>query len=249
MNIGSCGNYGNGNESYNSYPYDGYYQNYSNTGNDIGPYPTPPTESAHYQPPYYNCQSYYVRNDKVYQKNCDDLMFRKHYEGEGIITSDNGLSYTNLDSYQMYNNNNNKKSVKIDSKTEDKTNWYANEEIGQFIQCNGSEFENFNLHYIKDDFQTEVWGAGNHIVDELYTQTVQNQKNNRLQNVGNRCHDVGVGKTVPTYKWMQVKRNVPKPNGKIQTKSDFFCRVQIKYQTGNWKVNKSNTLVAILLKM
>lgn len=211
MNIGSCGNYGTGNEPYNSYSYEGYYQNYANSGNDVGSYPTPPAETSHYQPSYYNCQSYYMRNDKVYQKNCEDLMFRKHAEGEGIITSDNGLSYTNLDSYQMYNNNNNKKSVKID-KSEDKSSWYVNEEIGQFMQCNGSEFENFNLHYIKDDFQSEIWG-GNHVADEFYSQTVQNQRSGRLQSVTSH-HDTGVGKAVPTYKWMQVKRNVPKPNGK-----------------------------------
>lgn len=225
MNIGSCGNYGNTNEPYNGYQYEGYYQNYSNTNNDLGSYPISSTEGNHYQPSYYNCQSYYMRtNDKMYPKNCDDLMFRKHCDGEGIITSDNGLSYTNLDSYQVYNNNN-KKSIKVD-KPEDRSNWYANEEVGQYVQCNGSEFENFNLHYIKDDFQSEVWG-GNHIVDELYSQSVQSQRSNRLQSMSNH-HDNTVGKAVPTYKWMQVKRNVPKPNGKLLF---VFCFIKhiLKY--------------------
>lgn len=218
MNIGSYGNYTNTNDTYNAYSYEGYYQNYNNTGtNDIGQYSSTPSENAHYQSSYYNCQEFkdynYIKNDRpVYQKNYEEMVHRKHCEGEGIITSDNGLSYTNLDSYQLYNNNN-KRNVKTD-KADDKS-WYVNEDIGQYVQCNGAEFDNFNLHYIKDDFQGDVWSA-NHVVDGIYNQSVQHPRLNRLgQHMGNNSHQNNVGKAVPTYKWMQVKRNVPKPNGKL----------------------------------
>lgn len=223
MNIGSYGNYTNTNDTYNAYSYEGYYQNYNNTGNsDISQYSSTSSDNAHYQSSYYNCQefkeSYYIKNDRpVYQKNYEEMVHRKHCEGEGIITSDNGLSYTNLDSYQLYNNNN-KRNVKTD-KADDKSNWYVNEDIGQYVQCNGAEFENFNLHYIKDDFQSDVWSA-NHVVDGIYGQSVQHPRLNRLQNMGNNSHQNNVGKAVPTYKWMQVKRNVPKPNGELV--KDFY---------------------------
>ncbi|KAL0271409.1 UNVERIFIED_CONTAM: hypothetical protein PYX00_008515 [Menopon gallinae] len=217
MNIGSFGNYTNTNEAYNTYSYDGYYQNFGHAGtNDMAPFSSTSADNTHYQPSYYNCQefkdSFYIKNDKpVYQKSYDEMVHRKHCDGEGIITSDNGLSYTNLDSYQLHNNNNNKRNFKSD-KVDDKTNWYVNEDFGQYVQCNASEFENFNLHYIKDDYQSEAWNT-NHMADGLYAQAAQHPRHGRLQHMVS-SHQNNVGKTVPTYKWMQVKRNVPKPNGK-----------------------------------
>jgi len=142
-----------------------------------------------------------------YDSNPSELSFQQNFhscEQPGIITSDNGLSYTNLDTYQPYP----RRREKADEKT-----WYG-EEVGHFVQC---EFDSWNIHYMKEEYNGDGWpsggvpGAGGGGPDTLYGSSAPPR--HRLQQTG---------KPVPTYKWMQVKRNVPKPTGKWNVGYSFF---------------------------
>lgn len=129
----------------------------------------------------------------------DALSFQQPFhacEQPGIITSDNGLSYTNLDTYQAFP----RRREKPDEK-----NWYE-QELGHYVQC---EIDTWNVHYMKEEYGGDGWSAsGGNALGALGTESLyaagSQPLRHRLQTPG---------KTVPTYKWMQVKRNVPKPAG------------------------------------
>jgi hypothetical protein len=113
-----------------------------------------------------------------------------------IITSDNGLSYTNLD--------------------------YSTSPCESGGVCHGGAHQQYCNHPSNADYYPEyVYHPQQHHQPQPPPQPPETYHghhqhyNNPQQNHGQHSAPV------PTYKWMQVKRNVPKP-GKIKLLFSFF---------------------------
>lgn len=161
-----------------------------------------------------------------------------------IISSDNGLSYTNLDyiygqahSNSLYLHQTDDKSIISHAYSSvpsvgniEANNLHSQQHSALWQSQNATQLHANNQHHVSGYLENSV---NNHQVGLNQISCLQNQttlntlgtsaneilNNRNLSNRNDsRANNVAQQntqpQTQPTYKWMQVKRNVPKPQGK-----------------------------------
>jgi hypothetical protein len=141
--------------------------------------------SVQHQTPSQPSQVYYTSVlDTTYTSSAESPYYNNTTEREEIITSDNGLSYTNLDASGY--------TISPSYNQQTQYNYAGVESYGGY---SGEHYHRGASDYaIQDTQHSQV----------TYATTGAHQVNTRQVQVQQQP-------AVPTYKWMQVKRNVPKP--------------------------------------
>lgn len=223
MNTGVYGNYNGDNYNYQHQGAYEAYTNYNQYGNhggvvEMGQYnASEPINYQCYTNYTQNCtkmnESYYKLEQKTvageYYDERTSPKLKNNYDATNIITSDNGLSYTNLDTYNTLYQPKIQDCMKSERVSISRIDNWSDE---QYSLSSNTEFESLNLHYMKDDSQCELWTSSSNPIDMYQQQSVGHVRHGRIQQ---SVMSGSNNKAVPTYKWMQVKRNVPKPNGKF----------------------------------
>lgn len=243
MDIGMYGHtqhngpYGSPDPSFYNYsPGEGYSSNHGN-------------HQTHHQYPSYNHEdapgySAYGEGSDTSSSNQENIHYyhQSHHQhlpentNPSIISTEGGLSYTNLDYAQsnlypnshqnIYSNPNdfqreimlqrhhqndiqdighqNHFNVNHDSKYLPHQMCSDNEGYGPVIVQNSSCMEYQHLHRYKDDPGVQGENVGD------CSQAMHHRSGHHLRHLP----PAPAPPSVPTYKWMQVKRNVPKPSGK-----------------------------------
>lgn len=141
-----------------------------------------------------------------------------------IISSDNGLSYTNLD-YVAYHQAQQQFSQANDGKSSIQQHPFVDD-----VETSNSQ--NVNYHGSTAPWQYNHLESSESSANQMNNcnSSLQTQLNNRIMSSNNNAgtlsaqqlspnsmpHQKQASQNVPQYKWMQVKRNVPKPQCKFQ---------------------------------
>lgn len=135
-----------------------------------------------------------------------------------IISTDNGMSYTNLD-YTMYNQHNSSGYLQTDDKSTISHYSIGDEMIlssGQPNQNTPSNWHHHHSGYLDSSISMSLTGLnaqnqmGHAVVNSVQSSSPGIQHQNQQQHQQQQQQQ-----NLQTYKWMQVKRNVPKPQGKF----------------------------------
>lgn len=162
-----------------------------------------------------------------------------HHQDNSIINTDSGLSYTNLDYtnsnplYQTgYNDNYNNRAQDVllsGRHHQDDVNHHHHQvhhSAGNYMHdgkfANHHNIENDGYHHQHHVAHQSVPTSSCMEYQHLhrYKETdLATTSDNRLRHHNNAMHNMSTTHQqqqpmLPTYKWMQVKRNVPKPSGK-----------------------------------
>lgn len=191
---------------------------YSPTAMEYGIHTTPPSSHSPSEQFYESESAYYNQvittgSCSTNQNNGDGTTMTENH----IISSDNGLSYTNLD-YVAYQQVQQQFLQANDGKSSVQHHFVDDIET--------SNAQNVNYHgsapwqYSTTDNVSEQCAVSN-----AATTSLQTQLNNRIMSSSNNARTMSsqqispnslpnqkeTSQNVPQYKWMQVKRNVPKP--------------------------------------
>lgn len=201
-------------------PYDpNYYTgNYSppgdqNYGSGVQTHISQPHQGYGHPPGYDEPYPSYGEGSDTSCSNQDNIHYYHQQETSPIISTEGGLSYTNLDYGQQYgyvqshhdfhglhrhdNNQINHQQPYIPCEQPNES-VYVPPLVGH-----GACMEYSSHHRYKEEVMNP--GEG----DCTQQQRIQQHRQHYMQ------HPQQQPPAVPTYKWMQVKRNVPKPNGKF----------------------------------
>lgn len=172
-----------------------------------------------------------------------------------IISSDNGLSYTNLD-YTMYGNSSGHPNPLYLHQTDDKSvmahaynhsTQTANIENTVHSPVHSAAWQSqhppqqhSNHSHHAPNYQLDSPANAHTVVNVNQVACLQNQATQlganpngiHVRTLNNRSDSINTqqntqnqpqhGQTVQTYKWMQVKRNVPKPQGIVSVYQNIF---------------------------
>lgn len=197
---------------------------------------TSDVSSQHYSNAYPYEEPYIYSPDSVGTPPPQEINCYNHpnIQNNSIINTDSGLSYTNLD----YSSSN---SMTAFYPTHNHQGFYPSESyqkaqsdviVRQENTTSHQVHQNYLHHnkYINHSFERDIYQQAHVLPQNADTSCMEYQqqlkfKEENLQTAeGDRhnCRHAVIGAVptisqpvVPTYKWMQVKRNVPKPPGKI----------------------------------
>ncbi|KAL1132719.1 hypothetical protein AAG570_010671 [Ranatra chinensis] len=181
---------------------------------------------------------YYPENyAQEYPDTRQHLQYQQHHEPVGIITS-NGLSYTNLDysGYQkqedLYDRGGWKQE---DSLIQELGAYQEYQTIDYREQIHYQPLKEENIqpqldthHHLQHQYEHQHQSMSQHQPHQHHhghhqiTQQHQHQQapqHHQLQHHPQQHQQQTHGGSLPTYKWMQVKRNVPKPAEEVHLKS------------------------------
>lgn len=134
-----------------------------------------------------------------------------------IISTDNGMSYTNLD-YTMYNQHNSSGYLPDDKSTI--SHYSIGDEMilssGQPNQNTPSNWHHHHSGYLDSSISMSLTGlnAQNQMGHAVVNSAQSSSPGIQHQNQQQQHQQQQQQNLQQTYKWMQVKRNVPKPQGK-----------------------------------
>lgn len=145
-----------------------------------------------------------------------------------IINSENGLSYTNLDC--VYGQNPGYIATQSGEIIEDPLiqgqSWHPHQHLQHHvypaIENNSSQISIDPLILQNRQTQQQQQQQQLHSPGNNQVRLISPESNSNGSNQGNG-QSANQGNSVPTYKWMQLKRNVPKPQGEFE----FFDILEI----------------------
>lgn len=204
------GMYGHGHHSQGYNPTETYYNNYSSAGADTSinhvSHQLPPTHYSNY---HYEDGYLYTNTDPLENPPSPQDIYYHHHQGiaqdNPIINTEQGLSYTNLD-YSNSSSNGNVYSPPIN---------HQNYGDGYHHRTHHQESLLTDGHhsFLHDNKYLEVDPNYHH---NTSSSCMEYQPLHRFKEDSSRqhlMHNPQPQPVLPTYKWMQVKRNVPKPAG------------------------------------
>lgn len=201
---------------------------YSPTAIEYGIHTTPSTNNSPNEQYYESEGGYYAQTTTTGINGTNNNNIDGSSPSEThIISSDNGLSYTNLD-YVAYQQAQQQHNQPFSHTSEDKSN--LQHQFGDDIEASSGQNINFHSPLVSwqgshgypplDNSDT----SSNQML--ISNNSIQSQLNNRISNSGavvpiqqaspnSLTHQKQqTSQNVPQYKWMQVKRNMPKPQCK-----------------------------------
>ncbi|KAK9679437.1 hypothetical protein QE152_g40036 [Popillia japonica] len=231
MDMGMYG-HGHHNQHNNSYSADANFYNY----NPDSVQAHHPLQSTHYTSPYHYEEPYlYTSDNAETPPSPQEVNYYPHHQIQEnpIINTETGLSYTNLDygaanasvyppsigHQNVYPTDSYQRNHPADvmprhpSENVQDNHGYLHET--KYIPHHQMENDNYHPHILTNSAPSSCMEYQHHRYKEENIQGVEMERhhNHRQHHIIHNMNNVPQPQPViPTYKWMQVKRNVPKPS-------------------------------------
>ncbi|XP_057660549.1 homeobox protein Hox-A1 [Diorhabda carinulata] len=222
-----------GHHNQHSTPYNSSESNYYNYSNDLNHTSSPHQFQNYYSSNYHYEEPYlYATTSAGESAECPSSphnlnYYSQHVQENPIVNTDTGLTYTNLDygnsasGYAQNNYNDN----------------YSRSHSDVIHHNENSEDSTLQQNYIHENkFQIDISDTSSYLINpgaqstcmefqhiHRYKQElIPTEDHSRLRQHHplHTLNPVSIAQpALPTYKWMQVKRNVPKPPAKLPTSS------------------------------
>lgn len=234
MDMGMYG-HGHHNQHNSAYGSDANFYNY----NPDSVQAHHPVQTSHYSSSYHYEEPYlYTSDNAETPPSPQEVNYYPHHQVQEnpIINTETGLSYTNLD----YGNSNTSMYPAIGHQNVYPSDSYQRTHSDVMLRHPENVQENhhgylhetkyiphqvegdsYHQHILTNSASSSCMEYQHHRYKEENVQSVDIERHNHRQHhiIHNMTNVPQPQPVIPTYKWMQVKRNVPKPAGK-----NFFCK-------------------------